>query len=82
MSSRTSPVPSLSAVLSCAVEKYYLLVTFHNGFMERRGRGREWWELVGDWVGEYVLVRMCVLCVLISSAVSLRIKMELNSFIR
>ena len=37
---------------------------------------------VGGWVGEYVLVRMCVLCVLIPSAVSLRIKMELNSFIR
>ena len=31
---------------------------------------------VGGWVGEYVLVRMCVLCVLIPSAVSL------NSFIR
>ena len=38
---------------------------------EREGReGREWS------VGEYVLVRMCVLCVLIPSAVSL------NSFIR
>ena len=45
---------------------------------ERRG---EWWS-VGGWVGEYVLVRMCVLCVLIPSAVSLRIKMELNSFVR
>ena len=32
VSSRASPVPSLTAVLSCAVE-IYMLVTFHNGFM-------------------------------------------------
>ena len=46
------------------------------------GRGVVVGGSVGGWVGECVLVRMCVLCVLIPSAVSLRIKMELNSFIR
>ena len=42
----------------------------------REGRGVVVGGSVGGWVGEYVLVRMCVLCVLIPSAVSL------NSFIR
>ena len=47
----------------------------------KRGEGScgRW---VGGWVGEYVLVCVCVVCVLIPSSVSLRIKMELNSFIR
>ena len=31
---------------------------------------------VGGWVGEYVLVRVCVLCVVPQD------KMELNSFVR
>ena len=48
----------------------------------REGRGVVVGGSVGGWVGECVLVRMCVLCVLIPSAVSLRMKMELNSFIK
>ena len=49
---------------------------------EGEGRGVVVGWSVGGWVGECVLVRVCVLCVLIPFAVSLRMKMGLNSFIR